>query len=219
MRKAFDLQLDSLNNNLMQLANLTSEAVEKSVQALMEKDSDIANDVIAGEREVDRLSAEVQQQCIRIVLLEQPVASDLRFVSAAMDMNTDLERIGDQAEDIAKLVKDMLEVGYRRRELGSVKKMSSEVSEMTKEAVKAFANGDSDLATKVIARDDVVDALFVDVRNEVIEEIRSESGMEPATTIDVMMIAKYLERIGDHAENIGEAVLYSLTGSSKPQQN
>lgn len=217
MRVEFENQLNRLNEKLVELSELCATQVKKAANALLEKSTDLCEEVITTEKEVNNLSSIIEQQCIRIILTEQPVASDLRFISAAMKMNTDLERIGDQAEDIAFLVKQMIEQGYRRRELGSVREMSVKAAEMTQDAVRAFADGDSHLASSTIQQDDEVDALFSKVRDEVILEIRAQGEHDPVKIIDILMISKYLERIGDHAENIAESVLYSLTGSYEVQ--
>lgn len=217
MRNEFENQLNRLNEKLVELASLCASSVTKATNALLEKNADLCSEVIATEKQVNSLSSIIEQQCIRIILTEQPVASDLRFISAAMKMVTDLERIGDQAEDIAFLVSQMIDQGYRRRDLGSVKEMSVQAAQMTQEAVQAFADGDSHLAAATIRKDDVVDGLFRQVRDEIITEIREQGDHDPVKIIDILMISKYLERIGDHAENIAESVLYSLTGSYEVQ--
>lgn len=217
MRVEFDRQLESLNRHLIAIAELCAESVTKSTAALLEKNEEYAQDAISNEKKIDSLASIIERQAIRVILTEQPVASDLRFVSAALKMNTDLERIGDQAEDVGHLVGQMIRTGYRRRELGSLKEMSVLVAQMTQDAVKAFVDGDSALAADTIKMDDEVDQLFDIVRDEIIEEIRDVESHEPINMIDLLMIAKYLERIGDHAENIAEAVLYSLTGSTELQ--
>lgn len=211
VRVNFEKKLERLNENLNIMTTLCATQVEDAVRALLERDAELAEKVIAEEKRVNDLESVVEQQSLRLILREQPVASDLRFVSAAMRMNTDLERIGDQAEDIAMLAKHMIAQGYKKKDLGSIRKMSQEAQDMVLNAAKAFINGDSALAEETIQRDDVVDDLFDKVRDEVIQDIRSDS-TDPNFVTDVLMIAKYLERIADHAQNIAEAVLYSLTG-------
>ena len=127
-------------------------------------------------------------------------------------MNTDMERIGDQAEDIAVLVKQMLDFGYKKRSLGSLTKMSEITQTMVSNAVRAFVEGDSELAYEAAQMDDEVDALFIKVREEVINDIRTET-IDANLAIDLLMISKYLERSADHAQNIAEAVVYSITGA------
>lgn len=211
MRTKFERDLNILNSDLTRLAELCTISLDEALKALDGKEEQLANEVINREREINDISKKVEQGCSRLILREQPVASDLRFISAALSMNTDLERIGDQARDVAVLVKQMLEYGYKKRELGSLVEMAEKTSTMTEQAVKAFIEGNSDLAIKSVMMDDEVDELFVKVRNELIQDIK-ESSMDPTTLIDILMLAKYLERIGDHATNLGEAVLYSLTG-------
>lgn len=211
MRNEFERELEELNANLTKMAELCSESVQKSIRALQGQDKESAEDVRKTETSINDLESLIEQQCIYLILKQQPVASDLRFVSAALRMSTDLERIGDQADDISSLALQMMELGYKKRDLGSLVEMAEVTSKMMVDSVQAFFSGDSDLAREAAGRDDRVDELFVKVRDELVEEIRANT-LPANHIIDELMVAKYLERIGDHAQNIGEAVVYSITG-------
>lgn len=211
MRNEFERELEELNANLTKMAELCSESVQKSIRALQGQDEESAEEVMKTETSINDLESLIEQQCIYLILKQQPVASDLRFVSAALRMSTDLERIGDQADDISSLALQMMELGYKKRDLGSLVEMAEVTSKMMVDSVQAFFSGDSDLAREAAGRDDRVDELFVKVRDELVEEIRANT-LPANHIIDELMVAKYLERIGDHAQNIGEAVVYSITG-------
>lgn len=211
MRNEFERELEELNANLTKMAELCSESVQKSIRALQGQDKESAEEVRKTETSINDLDSLIEQQCIYLILKQQPVASDLRFVSAALRMSTDLERIGDQADDISSLALQMMELGYKKRDLGSLVEMAEVTSKMMVDSVQAFFSGDSDLAREAAGRDDRVDELFVKVRDELVEEIRANT-LPANHIIDELMVAKYLERIGDHAQNIGEAVVYSITG-------
>lgn len=211
MRIEFEKQLNQLNQDLTDMSKLCTQAVEKAIQALTEKEAQPALDVLENEKRINDFQSLIDQEAIRLVMLQQPVASDLRFLSAAISMNTDLERIGDQAEDISRLVLQMQERGYKKRELGSLSEMAKQAVAMIEESVAAFLNSDSALAEKICQSDDKMDELFIQVRKEVIHEIK-EGSLEAEILTDIMMVAKYLERIGDHATNIAEAIYFSLKG-------
>lgn len=218
MRNKFEKDLNTLHSDLISLAEMCITSVDQALKALNDKDENLADLVINREKDINDLSKKIEQECTLLILRQQPVASDLRFISAALAMNTDLERIGDQARDISVLVKQMLNSGYKKRELGSLLDMATKANFMTEEAVKAYIEGDTDLAAKCVMMDDQVDELFLKVRDEVINDIKQES-LDAGTLIDILMLAKYLERIGDHATNLGESVLYSLTGKRIKEQD
>ncbi len=218
MRIRFEEDLDRLNGDLISLGEMCIKSVGQALRALNDKEEALTDLVINREKEINDLSKKVDQECTLLILRQQPVASDLRFISAALAMNIDLERIGDQARDISVLVKQMLNSGYKKRDLGSLLDMADKVNFMTEEALKAYIEGDTDLAAKCVLMDDQVDGLFLKVRDELIKDIREER-LDAATLIDILMLAKYLERIGDHATNLGESVLYSLTGKKIKEQD
>ncbi|MDD7733039.1 MAG: phosphate signaling complex protein PhoU [Firmicutes bacterium] len=211
MRTEFEEQLNQLNQDLIDMSKLCTEAVEKAIHALTDKDPALAKRVIENEQRINDYRSLIDQEAIRLIMRQQPVASDLRFLSAALSMNTDLERIGDQAEDISHLVLQMLDQGYEERELGALNEMAKQAVVMIEDSVAAFLKGDSDLAKKTCQSDDIMDNLFIQVRQEVIQEIK-EGSLEAEILTDMMMVAKYMERIGDHATNIAESVYFSLTG-------
>lgn len=211
MRTEFEEQLNQLNQDLIDMSKLCTEAVEKAIHALTDKDPAPAKRVIENEQRINDYQSLIDQEAIRLIMRQQPVASDLRFLSAALSMNTDLERIGDQAEDIFHLALQMLDRGYEERELGALNEMAKQAVVMIEDSVAAFLKGDSDLAKKTCQSDDIMDNLFIRVRQEVIEEIKKGS-LEAEILTDIMMVAKYMERIGDHATNIAESVYFSLTG-------
>lgn len=211
MRREFVKHLNELNNSLIEMAQAVNSTVNLAIEALMNEDAALAKEIYQGDEKINEMERKLEQLCIRIILTEQPVASDLRLVSSALKMITDLERIGDQAADIAELTGQMIEKGYSTDKLGSILEMSTAATRMTKTAILAFLNGDREMAEQAIDMDDAVDALFDKVRDEVVSDIRAEE-LEPHVIIDFLMIAKYLERIGDHAQNIAEWVIYSLTG-------
>lgn len=211
MRNEYERKLEQLNADLTEMSDRCSRAVIKAVESLQERNVQKAQEVLDGEQLINALEKSIAQQAVLLLLKETPVASDLRFVSSALRMNTDLERIGDQAEDISLLVQQMLQVEANIPEDDSLTQMANVARDMIQDAVVAFKEGDADRARSAALRDDEVDALFLKVRDSLIEEIR-RGELDPAVMIDLIMIAKYMERIGDHAQNIAEAVLYSLTG-------
>lgn len=213
MRDQYEHKLEALNANLIEMGQMCSHAVTRAIQALTELNEDAAREVIDQEKSVNALENAISQQSILLILKETPVASDLRFVSAALHMNTDLERIGDQAEDISILVLEMLRRNHVIKEMHSLREMAAVTDHMINQAVQAFIRGDSDLAQETALLDDQVDTLFLAVRDELILDIR-ERTLDAGVMVDLLMIAKYLERIGDHAQNIAESVLFSLTGKS-----
>ncbi|MDD7434108.1 MAG: phosphate signaling complex protein PhoU [Peptoniphilaceae bacterium] len=213
MRDQYEHKLEALNANLIEMGQMCSHAVTRAIQALTELNEDAAREVIDQEKSVNALENAISQQSILLILKETPVASDLRFVSAALHMNTDLERIGDQAEDISILVLEMLRRNHAIKEMHSLREMAAVTDHMINQAVQAFIRGDSDLAQETALLDDQVDTLFLAVRDELILDIR-ERTLDAGVMVDLLMIAKYLERIGDHAQNIAESVLFSLTGKS-----
>lgn len=213
MRDQYEHKLEALNANLIEMGQMCSHAVTRAIQALTELNEDAAREVIDQEKSVNALENAISQQSILLILKETPVASDLRFVSAALHMNTDLERIGDQAEDISILVLEMLRRNHAIKEMHSLREMAAVTDHMINQAVQAFIRGDSALAQETALLDDQVDTLFLAVRDELILDIR-ERTLDAGVMVDLLMIAKYLERIGDHAQNIAESVLFSLTGKS-----
>lgn len=210
MRNRFDRQLEQLNNELIEMGNLVEQAIQAAVNALVRKDVQAAQNAIAFDQEVDRQERDIEALCMKLLLQQQPVARDLRLISAALKMITDMERIGDQASDISEITIALADEPYVR-DLKLIPQMAMETTLMVTHSVEAFVQKDLKLAQSVIEHDDVVDKLFQEIKEELITLIRSNAEYGEQTT-DLLMVAKYFERIGDHATNIAEWVIYSITG-------
>lgn len=213
MRKQYDLELDELNTLLIKMAAKVEQAVADAMKALEERDKDLAMAVSKNDRDVDRMERRIEDMCLMLLLKQQPVAGDLRFISAALKIITDLERIGDHAQDICEISLTMDEKPLSVS-TDLITRMFIESTAMIKMAIDAFITNDEDLATQCINHDDVVDDLFLELREEIIDKFR-EQKEDPHELVDLLQIAKYLERVGDHAQNIGEWVIFSLTGHHK----
>lgn len=210
MRSRFDQQLMQLNEMLVQTGGLCEQAISQTMVALSSSSDEIAREVIRADAHIDQMERDIEHLCLKLLLQQQPVAGDLRQVSAALKMITDMERIGDQAADIAEIVKstDMSLV----RGFPKIPQMAAKTAEMVHDAVKSFVDRDLALATATQAADDAVDRMFDEVATEMIDFIVHADAADAQKAIDVIMIAKYLERIGDHATNIAEWVDFSITG-------
>ncbi len=215
MRARFDEQLAQLNNELIEMGALCEEAIAITTDALNSNNRDIAKAVSDIEIEIDRKESNVESRCLKLLLQQQPVARDLRQISAALKMITDMERIGDQAADIAELVGYLEEHGQREEsQVENIEKMGKETMTMVTGSVDAFVRKDLVLAAQVIDQDDIVDELFLKVRNDLIAQI-SQNPLDGEYILDLLMIAKYFERIGDHAVNLAEWVVFAVTGVHK----
>lgn len=212
MRNKFDIELDSLNELLVQMGSLIEVAIDHSLNSLIERNEDLANSVIEKDFEIDQMEKEIERKCMSLLLKQHPVASDLRLISSALKMITDMERIGDQATDIAEISLRICKDCYLMP-MEDIKKMANSTIKMVKDSVQAFTTGDLSLADMVISEDDEVDKHFTIVKKDIIQMIR-ENPNDGELAIDLLMIGKYLERIGDHAENIAEWVIYSITGKN-----
>lgn len=213
MRKYFDNELSNLNDQLIEMGSLVEQAIKNTITMILNGNVDGLEAAREHEERINNAEKTIQDHCIKLLLHHAPVAHDLRYVSAALKMITDLERIGDQAIDIA----EMTEYIKNRKnvfDMTHIAEMASSASEMVTMAIDAFVQRDLQLARTVSEKDDVIDELFDRVKSETVEIIHrdKELGIE---AIDIVMIAKYLERIGDHAVNIAEWVTFSITGSSK----
>ena len=213
MRNRFDEQLHTLNHELLEMGALIERAIRSATDALVKQDVQAAEAAIAADHEVDRKEREIESLCLKLLLQQQPVARDLRLISSALKMITDMERIGDQASDIAELVIYLSKEPYRK-ELKHLPQMAENAIRMVTGALDAYVRKDVALAQEVMAMDDAIDALFVTVKDELIAHIRNDASAG-SQAIDLLMIAKYYERIGDHAQNIAEWVEYALTGRHK----
>ena len=209
MRSRFDEQLAILNRELIEMGALCEEAIALAAKALTDKDKTMAAKVAAMDAEIDQKERNIESMCLKLLLQQQPVARDLRQISAALKMITDMERIGDQAEDISEIVITL--DGRYAENSALLKGMAESAIQMVTESVDAYVKGDTALAHKVIEMDDIVDDYFDQVKAELISKIAGEPA-DGEYALDLLMIAKYLERIGDHAVNIAEWVIFSVTG-------
>ena len=209
MRNRFDKELVRLNDSMIEMGSLCEAAIDKAIKALAANDTDLAKEAMADDANIDELERDIEQQCYVMLLSQQPVARDLRNVSAALKMITDMERIGDQATDIAEIaVTADLTAEFHKLELDTMAKMASK---MVNAAVDAYVQKDLNTVHTVYKQDDIVDQLFDKISAHIMHRIENKE-IEGAKAVEVLMIAKYLERIGDHAVNIGEWVEFSITG-------
>ena len=213
MRNRFDRQLAELNNELIEMGSLIEQAIEMGISALVKQDVEKAKKAIAFDNEIDHQEKEIENLCMKLLLQQQPVAKYLRLISAALKMITDMERIGDHAADISEMTILMADATYDAASLDMsvIKEMAKETTNMVIKSVEAFVNKDLDLARYVLGRDDIVDDLFIQFKHHLIQMI-NENVKNGEQATDMLMVAKYFERIGDHATNIAEWVIYSITG-------
>lgn len=215
MRNRFDRQLETLNDELIKMGALCERAIATAVEAMQKNDKALIKQTVLTDSDIDRAEKDIEQLCLRLLLQQQPVAKDLRVISSALKMITDMERIGDQASDIAELVKFANLSGCEM--LGETVEQAKDVIYMVTGSVNAFVKKDLSLARAVINYDDKVDEKFEKIKLDVISHIAS-GGDGAVQLVDILMIAKYLERIGDHATNIAEWVEFSITGHH-PDEN
>lgn len=214
MRSRFDEQLSSLNSALIEMGVLCEEVIYIVTKSLADGNRHLAKKVAPLDCEIDRMERSIESMCLKLLLHQQPVARDLRMISSALKMITDMERIGDQAEDIAEII------GFLDRDAGmrgtSLQRMGEAASGMVAQSVEAYVGKDLDLARSVVSQDDIVDSLFIEVKKELIGEVASNPD-EGEYILDLLMIAKYFERIGDHAVNIAQWVVFSVTGEHEEE--
>ena len=212
MRNRFDDQLSELNRELIEMGTMCEEAIASAAKAMSDGDMELAEKVRINGSAIDQMERDIESRCIKLLLHQQPVARDLRQISAALKMITDMERIGDQAEDIAEIVTFL--DGRTMKCMETIEDMARETIEMVIDSVDAFVKKDLALAENVLEHDDVVDNYFVQIKNDIIRMIATGSA-DGELALDFLMIAKYFERIGDHATNIAEWVYFSITGEHK----
>ena len=210
MRNRFDQQLELLNEQLTRMGELCEVAIGKATTALKEGSMEQAQKVIEADEEIDQAEADIERLCLKLLLQQQPVARDLRQISAALKMITDMERIGDHAADISEMTVWIHGENYVTH-LNLLEEMAKAVTVMLVGSIDAFVCKNLKQAEEVIAKDDIVDDLFLKVKEEVIQMLRESDGSGEEAA-DLLLIAKYFERIGDHATNISEWVIYSITG-------
>lgn len=216
MRNRFDQQLEKLNVELVTMGALCEDALTYAIKALFDRESDMAERAEEAEKQIDQMEREIEAICMRLLLQQQPVARDLRVISSALKMIGDMERIGDQAADIAEIVQYLKDDEVPN--MVHLRKMSDFAAGMVTASINSFVRQDLDLAKKVILDDDVVDGYFDKVKEALIGLI-ADGDIDGAFLLDLLMIAKYIERIGDHATNIAEWVVYSITGEHPEESN
>ena len=208
MRSKFDEQLAELNNEMIDMAIMIEQSIGKAVDALARSDEKLAKEVMENDISVDRAQKRIEGICFNLLIQQQPVARDLRTITAAMKMVTDMERIGDHAADISEMTifmgKEKSVEGFEH-----INKMAIETVIMLKHSIEAYVERDQEKAKAVIEHDDIVDSLFAKAKQDIIQLILNKPN-EGEEATDLLMVAKYFERIGDHATNIAEWVIYSL---------
>lgn len=210
MRNKFDMQLGMLNEQLIHMGELCELAINRATKALQNGSIEEAKNVIDADQEIDQMEKDIERLCLKLLLQQQPVARDLRQISAALKMITDMERIGDQTADIADIV--IATKSTEEKNLKDINRMAEATVKMVRDSVSAYVQKDLELARKVMDADDEVDDIFDLVKGDLVKFISDHKGSAGDEAIDLIMIAKYLERIGDHATNIAEWVEFSITG-------
>ena len=216
MSERFVRQLEELHVELITMGSLCEKAISLSAKAIQgEGGMTLIGKIFETEKEIDAQEREIENLCMKLLLHEHPVAGDLRSISAALKMITDMERIGDQAEDICEIIPFLK--GRSGQACGDIDKMAAATIKMVTDSVSAFVRKDTELAERVIAYDDVVDDFFEKVKNDLITMI-TQNPQDGEYALDLLMIAKYFERIGDHAVNIAEWVVFAVTGIHKEEE-
>ena len=212
IRIGFENEMSALQTDIIKMGSLIEEAIEKAIQSFKNHDIDKSREIINNDDHIDEFEKKIETRCLRIITKEQPIAVDLRKITTALKMVTDIERIGDHASDIAELVLNMPDSNvYTFSE--NITDMANTVLSMVHDSISAFVNTDLDLAKRTIDRDDIVDSLFSLVKFDLAVHFREEGSTDAA--IDFLMFAKYLERIADHSVNICEWIEFSVTGNHK----
>ncbi len=207
MRLKFDEQLQQLNIEMVRMGNMIEKAIQDTINVFFSQDVEKAREIMEGDELVDREQKKIENICFQLLIQQQPVARDLRMITAAMKMVTDMERIGDQAADIAELTIMMAGSPYLLKE-DNIKRMAAETMIMLIHAIEAYVDRDIEKAREVIDHDDIVDDLFLKVKSDLIEVMQSNTDYAEHAA-DLMMVNKYLERVGDHATNIAEWVIFA----------
>ena len=212
MRSRFDEQLALLKKEMIEMGAMCEEAIALAARALTEGNMTLAEKVAPLSQNIDQMERDIESRCLKLLLQQQPVAKDLRVISAALKMITDIERIGDQAEDITEILPYLS--GRKLPDNIPVKEMAGGVIRMVTDSVDAYVKQDIDMAKSVIERDDIIDGYFASIKQNLIDLLKNDTD-SGEFAIDLLMIGKYLERIGDHATNIAEWVIFSVTGVHK----
>lgn len=220
MRERYEEELRQLNTSIISMGKMIEVAIESSILALMAHDVKAADVIIRSDDAIDEKEKEIEQLCLKLLLRQQPVAAELRLVTAALKMVTDMERIGDHAGDVADLLKQMCEVNVSGKDVlgayinSQLNEMGTAIQKMLRDSIEAYINRDVDMAKKVITSDDVADGLYHEIKSELIWQIQNKVTYAEQIA-DYLLIAKYFERIGDHATNIAEWVIFAMTGDLK----
>jgi len=212
MRSKFDEQLRQLNREMTQMGSMIEKAIQDTIEAFFSRDVEKARQIMKDDALVDQEQKKIENICFQLLIQQQPVARDLRTITAAMKMVTDMERIGDHAADISELTVMVADSPYIRKE-DHIRKMAGEAVLMLLQSIEAYVERDMEKARRVIEHDDVVDDLFVQVKKDLIEVMQTDAAYAEYAA-DLLMVNKYLERIGDHATNIAEWVIFSLDDHS-----
>ncbi|MCR5045217.1 MAG: phosphate signaling complex protein PhoU [Treponema sp.] len=208
MRERYEEQLRKLNVSLINMGKMIEIAIESSMLALLGRDKDAAAQVARNDQNINEMERDIESQCMRLLLQQQPMATDLRLITSALKMITDMERIGDHAADVADLVSKVPDCKYGK--MNEITEMSTQIINMLHDAVQSYIEKDFDKAKNVIAQDDLIDSLYHTIKKDLVKKIRETN--EGETILDYLLIAKYIERIGDHAVHIAEWVIFALTG-------
>ena len=213
MRNRFDRQLQELNNEMIEMGAMIESAIEKAVSALVNQDVEKAKEAVKGDDIINHQEKIIENLCLKLLLQQQPVARDLRQISAALKMITDMERIGDHAADISEMTILIADNTYVKQ-LDHIQKMASETVQMLMKSIQAYVDKDMEAAKAIIKNDDVIDELFLEVKKDLIAMIHANADCGEQAT-DLLMVAKYFERIGDHATNIAEWVIFALDDKNR----
>lgn len=213
----FDKKLKKLDEDLTRMGELCEIAIAEATKALIEGNTDQARAVIEADEEIDQMEKDIERLCLRLLLQQQPVAKDLRKISSVLKMITDMERIGDQTSNIAEIV-----LTFKNEDTVDIKgigTMAEATSRMVRHSIKAYVDNDLEMARYVMEEDDKIDKFFEKVRSNVADYIQNNNVENAEWIFDIIMVAKYLERIGDHATNIAEWVEFSITGVHRAGQS
>ena len=208
MRDKYQEDLEKLNANILKMGKMIEIAIESTVIALMGRDVQAASTVSENDEAIDNMEREIEALCMKLLLQQQPVATDLRVITAALKMVTDMERIGDHAADIAELVLQIPDCKYNK--MDTITEISTQIIKMIHDSVNSFIQRNYDKAQIVIAQDDIVDNLYHEIKYDLIQKIKKTDDGEQI--LDYLLIARYFERIGDHATNIAKWVVFAITG-------
>jgi len=212
-RSRFDSQMLSLNERLIEMAKTVKDAISMTTQALIKKDITLSKQVLELEQNINEQEKDIESLCLKLLLHQNPVAKDLRMVSATLKMITDMERIGDQASDISDICLELSKQEYILT-LNHFEKMGDIAIKMVNDSIEAFVDKDREKASNVLELDDKIDDLFNEIKDELYKLMITDTN-NSRQALDLLMVAKYYERIGDHAENIAEWVIFSITGEQK----